>query len=315
MSGTSSGGVLTDPGVDGLADLLAKGERAVFHGPPGQAISSLERAVTLASAENRPAEVSAAAWLLGVALAAAGRYGGALTVLAPLLEPGEAPDAPPERRLFASLAASTIASVHRQLGRHTVARDYDERGLSTADAPEAAFDANLGLAADAVGVGDAATARLYADRAAELADSRDDWWRQRVRLDWVRAEIALLEGDPETATGHAHAAVDRAERSLAPRHVAKGLLFLGVAQVESGDEECATTLRRASTLAESLGTLPLVWPSRAVLGALVGDVDPNESARSLAAARSAVLGIAGDLPQNVRDEWLARPDVAALFEA
>jgi hypothetical protein len=108
--------------------------------------------------------------------------------------------------------------------------------------------------------------------------------------------------------------VDRAEGALAPRHVAKGLLFLGVAQVQAGDEEAPTTLRRAATLAESLEALPLVWPARAVLGALLGDDDP-ESARSLAAARSAVLGIAADLPPGVRDSWLARPDVAALFEA
>jgi tetratricopeptide (TPR) repeat protein len=308
---------LTEPGVssDELADLLAAGERAVFHGPPTQAIASLEKAVAVASAEGRPAEVTAAAWLLGVALAATGRYGGALTVLAPLLEPGEAPDAPPERRLFSSLAASTIASVHRQLGRHGVARDYDERGLAVADAPEAVFDCLLGLAADAVGIGDSPTAHEYAERAGEVAGDHDEWWRQRVRLDWVRAEIALLDDDPASAAAYAGGAVDRAERSLAPRHVAKGLLFLGVAQVSGGDAEAATTLRRAATLAESLGTLPLVWPSRAVLGALVADTDPAEGARSLSAARSAVLGIAGDLPPNVRDEWLARPDVGALFEA
>jgi hypothetical protein len=52
-----------------------------------------------------------------------------------------------------------------------------------------------------------------------------------------------------------------------------------------------------------------------VLGALLAEDDPTESARSLAAARSAVLGIAGDLPPAVREEWLARADVAALFEA
>jgi hypothetical protein len=97
--------------------------------------------------------------------------------------------------------------------------------------------------------------------------------------------------------------------------VAKGLLFLGVAQVQAGSEEAANTLRRAATLAESLETLPLVWPARAVLGALQLEADPAESARSLAAARSAVLGIAADLPPGVRDSWLARPDVAALFEA
>ncbi|MDX6285536.1 MAG: hypothetical protein QOG53_1021 [Frankiales bacterium] len=298
-----------------LADLLATGERAVFHGPPAQAIGALERAIGVAGNEGRRAEVTAAAWLLGVALAAGGRYGGALTVLSPLLEPGEAPDAAPEQRLFASFAAASIASVHRQLGRHAVAREYDTRGLHLADTAEAAFDCRLGLAADAVGLGEEQVAHDEMERAAELVDGRDEWWRQRVRLDWVRAEVGMLEGNPEAAIDAASAAVDRAEGSLAPRHVAKGLLFLGVAQVQAGLADAPTTLRRAATLAESLDTLPLVWPARAVLGALLADDDPTESARSLAAARSAVLGIAGDLPPAVREEWLARADVAALFEA
>ena len=320
-----SGATLTTPGTPGgadgpgdassLADLLAAGERAAFHGPPAQAVGALEQAIALAGQEGRRAEVTAAAWLLGVALAAHGRYGGALTVLSPLIEPGEAKGAAPEQQLFAALAAATIASVHRQLGRHAVARDYDERGLALADSGEAGFDARLGLAADAVGLGEEDVAKEHMAEAAALVEGRDDWWRQRVRLDWVRAEVALLEGDAEAAMGAASTAVDRAEGALAPRHVAKGLLFLGVAQVQAGSEEAPTTLRRAATLAESLEALPLVWPARAVLGALLGEEDPAESARSLAAARSAVLGIAADLPPGVRDSWLARPDVAALFEA
>ena len=60
--------------------------------------------------------------------------------------------------------------------------------------------------------------------------------------------------------------------------------------------------------------MPLVWPARALLGALVAEQDAGESAKSLAAARSAVLQVAGDLPPGVRAEWLARPDVAALLE-
>src|SRR4051794_41875386 len=63
--------------VDGdLPTLLAAGERAVFHGPPSSAVPDLERAVVLAQSEGRHAEVTAAVWLLGVALSAAGRYGG-----------------------------------------------------------------------------------------------------------------------------------------------------------------------------------------------------------------------------------------------
>ncbi len=47
-----------------------------------------------------------------------------------------------ERRLFSSLAAATLASVSRQLGRHADGRRIDERALELAgDAPEARFDA------------------------------------------------------------------------------------------------------------------------------------------------------------------------------
>jgi hypothetical protein len=60
--------------------------------------------------------------------------------------------------------------------------------------------------------------------------------------------------------------------------------------------------------------LPVVWQARALLGALLAGASGEESARSLAAARSAVLTIAADLPAELRDEWLARPNVSALLE-
>ena len=310
---------MTDP--DDLASLLASGEHAAFHGKPTAAVGYLERAVVVAEAQGREAEMAAAGWLLGVALGAGGRYGGALTILSPLVESGRADDASAEHRLFGALAAATVASVHRQLGRHPIARASDLEALEMADGTgEAAFDAHLGLASDAVGMEQPqeASSRLGAARA--LIPSRDDeWWRQRVRLGWVEAEIQLLDGQVDDAVATALAAVDRAERSRAPRHVAKGLLILGIAQVSGGQGpegpvDPATTLRRAATLAESLGTVPLVWPARALLGALVAEDDPDESRRSLAAARTAVLALAADLPPGVRGAWLGRPDVAALLE-
>ena len=301
-----------------LAGLLASGEHAAFHGKPQAAVSVLEQAVVLAQSQGRPAEMAAAAWLLGVALAAAGRYGGALTVLSPLVESGRQPAAPPEQRLFAALSGATIASVHRQLGRHGVARDADLAALALTDGTgEAAFDALLGLAGDAVGLDDLDEAVERATAAAALVPERsDEWWRQRVRLGWVQTDIALLEGRPAEAAAAAQEAVDRAENARAPRHVAKGLLYLGIAQVSGASEdpaEAAHTLRRAATLAESLGTVPLVWAARGLLGALVADTDRDESDRSLAAARSAVLAIAGDLPPGVRAEWLSRADIEALL--
>ena len=128
-----------------LAGLLASGERAAFHGRPADAVSVLEQAVVLAQKQGRRAEVTAAAWLLGVALGAGGRYGGALMVLSPLIDAGDSPDLPADQRLFSALAAATVASVHRQLGRHAAARETDLRGLSLTDGVgEAAFDCRLG---------------------------------------------------------------------------------------------------------------------------------------------------------------------------
>lgn len=299
-----------------LAKLLAAGERAVFHGPPAAAVADLEQAVVLAQREGRRAEVTAAAWLLGVALSAAGRYGGALRVLTPLLDAGTAAGAAPETKLFAGLAAATAASVHRGLGRHDAAQTLDERGLAAGDGiPEATFDCWLGLASDAVGLGDLATATERLAKAEELVAAHDDeWWRQRVRYDWARAELALLADEPADAVTAAAASVERAESARAPRHVAKGLLFQGVGELQAGAPEAVATLRRAAQLAEQLGALPIAWQARALLGALLGATAAEESARSLAAARSAVLAIAGDLSPDLREQWLARPNVSALLE-
>lgn len=299
-----------------LTSLLASGEHAAFHGKPAAAVVSLEQAVVLARSQGLSAEMSAAAWLLGVALGAGGRYGGALTVLAPLVDVGGGDAAGPEARLFGSFAASTIASIHRQLGRHAIARESDLGALDLTDGTgEPAFDALLGLASDAVGLDDAdEAARRLAEAEAALPGQGDEYWRQRVRLGWARAEVAMLDGRAEDAEAHAAEAVQRAEDSRAPRHVAKGLLLLGLSQVSQGSAEAVVSLRRSATFAESLGCLPLVWPSRALLGALTAEDDVAESAKSLAAARSAVLAIAGDLPPGVRAEWLGRPDVQALLE-
>ena len=298
---------------DELTELLAIGERAAFHGRPSAGVAPLQRAVELAHGSGHDAEATAAAWLLGVCLGAAGRYGGATMVLEPLsvAEAGSA-----ERRLFSSLSAATLASISRQLGRHTDGRAIDEHALELAgDVAEARFDAHLGLAADAVGLGELDTAGGALAEATRLTEGRGDWWRQRVRLDWVRAEVALLAGEPSDAVAWASTAISLAETSGAPRHVAKGLLFCGVAQVQAGElGDAVPTLRRAATLAESLGTLPLVWPARAVLGALVAETHPAESAAALMSARSVVRQIADDLPEGLASDWLARPDIAALLD-
>jgi hypothetical protein len=290
----------------------------VFHGAPGKAVGDLEKAVGVAQRDGLHAEVAAAAWLLGVALSASGRYGASLRVLVPLLEAGEARDAStttPELKLFSSLAAGTAASVYRGLGRADTATELDARGLALTEGPgEAAFDCLLGLAADSVGGGRLDDANMRFTQASAVIEGHGgDWWRQRVRLEWVRAEIAMLAERPEDARAAAVIAVEGAEKARAPRHVAKGLLFQGVAELQSGTGDAAATLRRSATLAEGLGALPVVWQARALLGALLGSVT-EEGARSLALARNAVVTVAGDLSPELRDAWLAQPNVSALLE-
>jgi len=267
----------------------------------------------VATERRLPTEADAARWLLAVCQNAAGRFGQALLALGELLP--VTPDAPAERRIFGALGEATMGSIHRQLGRHAEARGHDEVALTLSSATgEAGFDALLGLAADAVGLGDGPTARDHLAAASALTDGHAQWWRQRVRGGWVQAEVALLEGRPEEAVAAAAASVDQAEQAGAPRHVAKGLLFQGVAQVEAGRlDEAAAILRRAGLLAESLGTLPLLWPARAVLGALVGERDEQESQRCLRSARRAVELMAADLPEHLRADWFMRADVAALL--
>jgi len=298
---------------DQLAELLSAGERAAFHGRPAAGVNPLQQAVEVAHGSGRGAEATAAAWLLGVCLAASGRYGSALSVLDGLAahDPEEA-----DKRLFCSLASATVGSIHRQLGRHTDGQHWDTRALELAgSADEALFDARIGLAADAVGLGDSPRALAEIAVAERVAEGRSEWWRQRVRLDWVRAEVALLQGRPEEAARRAATAVSVAEASQAPRHVAKGLLFAGIAFVQGGElDEAASMLRRSSSLAEGLGALPLVWPARAMLGALLEMSAPEEAQKSMATARAAVRTISEDLPPVLAAEWTARPDVVALLE-
>ncbi len=305
------------PGVHVNEDLvrcLAAGERAAFHGRPVDGVEPLIRASELALAEADEPSAAAATWLLGVCLGASGQYGKAMVTLGPLA--ADAAKAP-SGNVFGSLAASTLASVTRQLGRHAEALEIDNYALQIAgDSPEARFDAHVGRVADLVGVGEGQAALAELVELDRMLPGRPDWWRQRVRADWVRAEVALLSDDTTTALDVSRRAVEAAETADAPRHLAKGLLFEGVALIKAAEEfRAAEVLRRCVHLAERLGALPLLWASSGVLGALVVEQDPSESELALAAARQAVQTIAEDLPEAYATAWLARPDITALLHA
>ena len=298
--------------VEDLAGLLAAGERAAFRGTPAAGVAVLGQAVDLAHQIGHEAEAVAASWLLGVCYSASGRFSAALDVFA-TLRPIVVPGVEPHRH--ASLSASASAAIHRQLGQHQSARSLDDEALGLSfGVAAAAFDAYLGLAADAIGLGDTASAEDNLEQAVAMAAARPDWWRQRVRRDWVRAELAILKRIPDEAVAVASAAVTLAEQSGAPRHVAKGLLFVGAGHALSGDLTAATAaLRRAGRLAENVGALAVVWPARALLGRLLAFDDPAESEHQLATSRSVLAQLVAEVPAEFLAGWLARPDIADLL--
>ena len=102
-------------------------------------------------------------------------------------------------------------------------------------------------------------------------------------------------------------AVELAEYAGAPRHVAKTLLLLAVSQVQAGWARLRQRCAARGPWLRAWGPCPRCGPPRALLGALLEESAPAESAKSLSAARGGVIAIADDLPDDLRGIWLDRP--------
>lgn len=192
-------------------------------------------------------------WLRAVAAGGQGRYGSARNDLATLLR-----SAPGDR--LASLANSTQASFLRQQGWHRLARGWDGRALALAGAePEAAADALIGLAADALGVGRLAAAATLLSRA-EPAVAEASSHRLPIRRAWVAAELAMAAGDGGAAVRNAEVAVELAATAASVRHLAKSDVVLAAALCSAGAPDRAQTLGAAALeLTGWLGLVPLRW--------------------------------------------------------
>ncbi|KUI16850.1 hypothetical protein AU193_21915 [Mycobacterium sp. GA-1285] len=211
-------------------------------------------------AANTPHEL----WLRAVAAGGQGRYASARVDLATLFR-----GAGPER----ALAHSTEASFLRQLGWHSLARRWDGRALALAGSDtEAAADALIGLAADALGIGRFEASARALDRAADLrSDSASP--RLRVRLGWVSAELAMARGRGETAVGHAERAVDDAAALGSVRHEVKSSVVHAAALCSAGDLDGARCVADAALdEAQRFGMVPLQW----ALACLLADIGSAE---------------------------------------
>jgi hypothetical protein len=199
--------------------------------------------------------------LRAVAAGGQGRYARAQADLAELLRRN-----PPGR--LVSLAMSTRASLHRQLGWHALARGWDGRALDRAGGdPEAGVDALIGLAADALGLGRLAASAALLTRASALldsarasADAPPD--RLPIRLSWVRAELAMAAGRGDEARDHARRGVELAEQALPAlrRHRVKSDVVLAAALCSAGELATSRAVADAA-LTETLtyGLEPLRW--------------------------------------------------------
>ena len=222
---------------------------------------TIESALTAAAFGNEPGRwplPSAATprqlWLRAVGAGGQGRYGSARNDLATLLR-----SAPADR--LASLAHSTQASLLRQLGWHRLARGWDGRAFALAGPdPEAAADALIGLAADALGIGRLAAAATLLSRAEPFAAEAPQH-RLSMRRAWVAAELAMAAGDGAVAVRNAELAVELAANGPASaRHGAKSEVVLAAALCSAGAVDRARTVgATALELTDRLGLVPLRW--------------------------------------------------------
>ncbi|QBJ95459.1 hypothetical protein ERC79_05410 [Rhodococcus sp. ABRD24] len=210
-------------------------------------------------------------WMGAVALGGQGRYARARAELDDLRQLSTT------RPEIAALAASTQASLLRQLGSHARASAFDGAalalvGMRRADDHwwlEARCDALTGLAAAALGCGRLALGRRLLERCGTyltMVGDENRLWRQHIRLNWVTAEISLASGDFVTATVHAQAAVDRAADGPSVRHRIKSELLLAAAATGRPEPDLALeTAERVLAAAGAHGLVPLRWAAAMLL--------------------------------------------------
>lgn len=215
------------------------------------------------------AESGSEAWLRAVALGGQGHYSRARAELARARMAGR--DVPE----LLSYVASTEASFRRQLGGHALAAFRDGAALAHAGPSVGArCDALTGLAADALGTDRLDLSRRLLDRCAEALQGRTtpDLWRQRLRLSWVRAELAMASGAGADAVRFAQDARRQADDCPSVRHRVKTELLLAAASCVAGAiDDARLHARDVARQCDDLGLLPLRW----ACAMLLAGIDPG----------------------------------------
>lgn len=186
--------------------------------------------------------------------------------------------------------------------------DYGRRP----DSIDAAADALIGLAADALGVGRTALSGRLLDRCAALLErpapecgaadaGAPERARTRVRLHWVRAETALADGLGTPALAAAEAALTLAEQGPSVRHRIKSRLLVAAAASATGQTPRALALAdRIDEECRVSGSVPLRWACAMLRGGLVPGPGDRDTAVADAAACRALISRRGGRFRDAR---------------
>lgn len=238
----------------------------VRQGGAGRAPSAGIRALLTGAATDR--EVAGAArpdgapelrWAAAVARGGSGHYAAAAALL-----DGVRRD-PAAGVVLRAHATVTRASHLRQLGGHRAAAALDGAALRLV-LPDAGAPRDPGP----WGLDRAATAAALLRRAGPWCGPRGH--RTRVRYGWVRAETALVAGDPAAALGAAEEALAGALALGSARHVLKSRLVRAVAAGVAGRDRAGVVAALDAVAADALahGLLPLHRPALLARADLAG---------------------------------------------
>lgn len=193
------------------------------------------------------------------------------------------------------------------------AQRCDEQALLEAADDESRADALIGLAADAVALGDVDRAASFLAASAPPAETT---WRTATRYRWVRAELALARGGH--SVDDALAAIALAEGHSA-RHAAKSRIMADASRCAAGWSDLGGDLLRAAAVTREQGLATLQWP----LGLVALDVAEQGRAsepllealpRLLREGAEAASFIADHLPDEDAGPWRARVELRRLGE-
>jgi hypothetical protein len=222
------------------------------------------------------AETADELWLRAVAAGGQGRYGVAHADLAALRRREGA-------GALASLAHSTCGSFVRQLGGHADAHRWDGRAWALAEGDtQAAVDALIGLAADALGLRRFAASAALLDRARALLAESVLPDRLPLRWQWVAAERAMAGGEGAEAVRHADYAAELAAESPSARHRAKTALVRAAALCSAGQIDVARIVADDALVnTDRLGLIPLRWAVASLLAEIGSNVRDATDVRAV----------------------------------